>query len=1156
MKNTLIPLLSIAILVATGCREIESGIKDPSCHGASKLARVHVGFSSIEMGASESTKSVASDDIEYFSDAYLFAFQASGAGAGNPCTVNGVPAAIHTQSKSFDWTLPADTPVEVLAVVNAADDIRQQLDAWAGGQGRYTKANLAALQFSCQSAEDLADLDNMPMTGAVTVTLDPDAPSMSIPVKRLFAKFNITLDVSDWALQGWTVTAAGVTGARSNTQVPYFYTGTGAGFKQTDPVKLAAVDSSTGADIAELNFRDSGGRSRSVTYYFLENCQGVQGSADRWSSVALDLGSQVQNCSYLKVNVAATKPGYGLRRFGYRIYLDSTEGSAMKTGFNIIRNTFRSIVLKLGVPQDGFLWTNTAPISSTPGGTVSIPFETTLENNELAFLPQNDRLVYQSHSFHENTEHLTSFPSCGTAVFKAADDAPDGSYTIRGGNSTGDISDMATVQIISPINITTTVAESHYAFQRFAVTCSSESMEGMGDFQKERIEAAFSNLGLQGLTADVRIIAANPTYRTSVNGTQDVVNRQFVVLATRDGVADFKLYNTSTGAEYDSFNISIARPTIRFVQSTSGPYANNGFSGFDTGADEGPIYHTPFTGEEVKGYFQFTDALGSAISIQDQDLALGSLELTTESGFTFSVRSASGIARTYEMSAYLENWSRLEEKGFHSNVDGTCTFISETFSPSIELRSESGVLVCSNPVHFKVTNPFCEWFPGGDFTPHTYEIVLDGTSDYITTQDFSYHWPYLASNQPTVLSYGNVRTSKGSFAPYSFVYEDNPHEVERLRVANDLRNYGAIQIGGTITHSRTSDSVTMLWGNVDVIRDYIIYAGYQFSQVSYLSSFTTPYNNGNLSRFIPYIFVLDKTGMPVTLRYCVRTTASAKTGINAVNPSENFYRETCAAEHWWHDGNNYVNGATDHSGGTLWDCEYSLDARQCLTQNQVVVYSSPKTVTSKGELSYYELQYAGPRVETKIIGSQGHNGFHADFVYSFRNVAYWNQPEFEFSTASINPMNNPSIKTFPDGETYLALGDYTRIRFFWRMKKSTMNKLNSYDTRYAISVSQVFQTTYNSPGDPSYYMYYFGAAMHKQTYTATAYYDPRRDIREKLKLYTPSIPFYRLSGNTVHAAFDGTAPASSKEEDIVNTHRIGQAYGDTDSFWLPENQIQ
>jgi hypothetical protein len=80
--------------------------------------------------------------------------------------------------------------------------------------------------------------------------------------------------------------------------------------------------------------------------------------------------------------------------------------------------------------------------------------------------------------------------------------------------------------------------------------------------------------------------------------------------------------------------------------------------------------------------------------------------------------------------------------------------------------------------------------------------------------------------------------------------------------------------------------------------------------------------------------------------------------------------------------------------------------------------------------------------------------------------------------------------------------------------------------------------------------------MHKQTYTATAYYDPRRDIREKLKLYTPSIPFYRLSGNTVHAAFDGTAPASSKEEDIVNTHRIGQAYGDTDSFWLPENQIQ
>ena len=144
MNNAPLALMTLAILFATGCREIESG--SPSFHEATKPVRVHVGFSSTEMGTSVDAKSVASDDVEHFSDAYLFAFLASGTGAGEPCVVNGAPAAIHTGTKSFEWTLPADVQIEVMAVVNAAPDIRPQLNAWAGGQARFSKDNLLALQ--------------------------------------------------------------------------------------------------------------------------------------------------------------------------------------------------------------------------------------------------------------------------------------------------------------------------------------------------------------------------------------------------------------------------------------------------------------------------------------------------------------------------------------------------------------------------------------------------------------------------------------------------------------------------------------------------------------------------------------------------------------------------------------------------------------------------------------------------------------------------------------------------------------------------------------------------------------------------------------------------------------------------------------------------
>ena len=1151
MKNTLISLLIPAAVLAAGCTEAETDSPAglPLRREAMELATVHVGFSSTEMG--DGTKSVVSQDVENFTEAYLFAFWASGADAGKPCTVGGAPAAVYTDSKSFNWTLPANEPIEVMAVVNAVDDIRREIDLWAAGIAPYTRDELLSFTFSCSSPSDLMDLQdreyNMPMTGSVTVTIDPEAPSLTIPVKRLFAKFDITLDVSSWASDGWTVNAAHVSGARSNTEVPYFYTGTGVGFKQTAPGKFAAVDSSTDEDLDNLDFRDADNRSKAVSYYFLENCQSVSGSASKWSTVALDLGSAVDNCSYLKINVGATKPGYGERRFGYRIYLDSTPGSAMKSGFNIIRNTYRSIILKLGSPQDGFLWTNTSALTAAPGETLSIPFETTLDSSELFFLPLGSGIEYVSHSFHSNTEQLTGFPSGGTAVFQVSGSASDGNYSIRGGNSSGDISDEVSVQVVSPVTLTYSLSASHYAFQRFTITLHSEDMTGWSSAKKARLEEVFANLSLRSTSIDTHLISEGAAYYSG-----NVLNKVFTVMSTRAAAATFEAYNTASDVTYNDISVSIDRPVIHFIQTLTGPYVDNSFIGLDDEGDEGPIYDTPITGQTAKGYFQICSESGTAILIQAEDLALGSLGLTGVLGFPSSVSRATFSPSTFYFSTYLDDWICLEGDGFYSNVDDVCEFISVVYSPDLQLRSESGQLVCSEPVHLKVTNPFAEWFRTDDLTPFTYSVIVDGSSNYVTTDDFSSRWPYWADFQPSVISHGNVNTSKGSYSPYSLIWDSHANEVERLSVANDLHNHGLIEIGGTITHTRTGDTMTMLWGRVNVIREYVIYAGYQFSQVNYLSSPTAPANSGSMSRFIPYIFVRDNTGMPVSLRNCVRTTATSQSGINSVNPSENFYAETCRTEHWWPEHANM--SSYDHSNSTLWDCEYSDTERSYLLQNKVVVYPSAKTVTSRGELSYYELQYVGPVADSHLNFFLGHHGHHADNIYSFRSVAYWNAPAFEFQTAAITPSE---VRTFPSGEKYLALGDYTRVRFFWRMKKSSLTKLNSYDTRYAIDLTQTFRTSYTSTGDGStYYMYYFGEDMFKQAYTATAYYDPRRNTREKLKLYTPSIPFYRLTGNTAHAAFDGSVSGSYKEEDIVNSHKMGQAYGTADSFWLPGNQIE
>ncbi len=408
------------------------------------------------------TKSVVTVEVENFRDAYLFAFYndskticSYGEEGGDK---EGAPVAIYTESKSFNWAVPIGEQIDVLAIVNAPESLRETLDSYLSN-GSLKESDLTAFMFTCSSADELKALEDggkgMPMSSMQKVKLDDFNSTMTIKVKKLFAKYNITLDCSGYESEGWSVTAARIVAARSNTSVPYFYTGDGLGYKQTDASLLAAVDTSDEGDLVDLNTRDGSFISNPVSYYLLENCQGITQKASKWSSVASELGSLVSLCSYLTVTVYATKTGYGNRTFTYQIYLDSTADSGLRTGFNVVRNTFRSIILKLGEPQISFRWTGERALAVCCGRSLTgIPYETTLsplEGDYVYFkvLDSSGGEIASSVLTKDSDKDLSIRAYDETVSINTSEGCEEGTYTLWGGNA--DASDEVTLTVAAPV---------------------------------------------------------------------------------------------------------------------------------------------------------------------------------------------------------------------------------------------------------------------------------------------------------------------------------------------------------------------------------------------------------------------------------------------------------------------------------------------------------------------------------------------------------------------------------------------------------------------------------------------------------------------------------------------------------------------------------
>ena len=456
----LLPFL-LALLLASCQREADTRDPLPAASGQVRPVSVRI--------AGEDTKSLVSSSVEDFSCAYLFAFWSD---SKNICTRQAdgstKPVAIYSEQKDFEWEIPVGSgrPLDIWTLVNPAEDIRALLDEYVSSGTALREDDLAALRFVCKDPEMLLALEtdgsHMPMSGIEEgVTLSGTEASLTLTLKRLFSRYDIKLNTKKFTDDGWTVKAARIMGAQSNTEAPYFYTGSGTGYRQDDERKLALVDYATLEDLASLNTLDEDSRSEEyTTFYFLENCQGDLGPASNWSRVAQEIGeAQLRCCSYLDIAVEASKSGYSQRNFRYRLYLGQEQ---MRENFDIIRNRHQRISLLLDAPTDGFRWTAGAPVSVAPGEWVDIPFETTLKKEELLFeclknnAPSDDLRLEKCRWNADGTG--------GTAVFQAAKDSEEGALVLlQGGDRVGDISDRIQVSITEEASFFKDVVPLHVA---------------------------------------------------------------------------------------------------------------------------------------------------------------------------------------------------------------------------------------------------------------------------------------------------------------------------------------------------------------------------------------------------------------------------------------------------------------------------------------------------------------------------------------------------------------------------------------------------------------------------------------------------------------------------------------------------------------------
>lgn len=528
--NKLIALFIGAALPFAACREAGPDQPQPG----TRYVDVPVSLGR-EDEPEDGTRSIVDIGVENFQKAALFAFDArTGAvltyspGSGGQ---EGAPVAAFPRQKSFSWSLPTGVEMDIYAIVNYGD-----LDLASYARPGLKKAELEALRFTSRTPSELKRLETegygMPMAGVKAgVYLTSPGDGLEIPVKKLYAKYNLWFDLSRIEQEGWHVQAMHIIVENANTEVPFFV----ENYRQDDPSKLVEYDRATEQDLDEIQ---QGGSGHAVTLYMLENCQGRKEGAESWKTVYKDLGFEaLRNCTYIDLSVKVNRSGGEYLNLGYAIYLGKTD---MRADFDIVRNLFKTVRIVLPGPDDPnpashfFKFSGTESPAVTPGESVDLYFVTSLPQEDVAVSCEpSGRLSVTSVTYAADEDGIAT----GFVRLRAAENLQEGTTClVTAGSAAKSAVDQRTVTASWPtvleVNLAQApayVAQTGYlqvAPRGGIVRVDAEvkaGSEGILEVREAGVSGSLMNIGLAGLAAGTGTVVLHHYNAAGVEtGSQEV----------------------------------------------------------------------------------------------------------------------------------------------------------------------------------------------------------------------------------------------------------------------------------------------------------------------------------------------------------------------------------------------------------------------------------------------------------------------------------------------------------------------------------------------------------------------------------------------------------------------------------------------------------
>ena len=761
----------------------------------------------------DDAKSVCSESAEEFVEAYVFAF---------PKTEGPVISARHvTGTDSFSWSLPMKTDLEIWSIANPdGDSLKALLDGMLSNPA-LTRRQLRDLPpYTCPDAVALSELDSdgqgMPMSGKTEARFDTVRGTLTIPLKRLFAKYSLKLNCSRFIAEGWTISACSVKCKNSNSRVPYFYSGSGAGYAAGQADLVSSLDQDAGRDLDLLNlFGRNGVSVKQASFYFPENCQGdiftENGEAARsWKTVFQDLGSRISACSYLAINVVARKAGSPDRTFTYRVYPGN--GSAMNSNFDIVRNTYKTLTVSLvpGMETDSFRWTNAQTLSVEPGGTVDIPFETTLDAPSFSTIGSGLRW-----------EETLS----GVARYRADANAAEGTVYALGGDADFTISDRVAVNISSRYKLKGLIPPGRCYFESFRLSVSPYGAAWPMDVDPNgisvRSQAASGREAVEILSGPHQD-AAGWYFTARCTGPRSASDLS-ETLQILDGNG-----NLLGMVEIPDVTEAFEVPALFF----DGP----------TMLSDGRFV-LPFDGaSSARIVYTCENEDGAAITIPTRYLALSSADGSVDDLY---VEYGNG-----SLEAWLPCWEGIPGlQDFEQSAITDDPYL-QSVANAFRLKSKTGYVFHSEPITFLIPNPFV----GFDAVVPEPEVVsgrkVDVPADWSIREGATrmMEWHIARDRSRPAVSVSPVLLSSEGYLDAGTTYAAAPQDAyghtlsyDIVQIPLDDRTYGKIGFVMEVGNVRSGETATACAARVDVVRELEISASFRIHQRHYSS--LSPYND-------------------------------------------------------------------------------------------------------------------------------------------------------------------------------------------------------------------------------------------------------------------------------------------------------------------------